>query len=98
MYFIYLFIYLFICLFIYLFALQTICGHVLERLVYKKCRIDIIPTSFLLGFCLKNLHLSDIQLAHLGVSLTTIFEPILSAYLYNLNNKFALFYYVGAYV
>ena len=59
--------------------------------------INIIPTTFLLCFCFKILHLSDIQLVHLDLALITLFVIVtfLNQYylcvFYSLNNKFDCF-------
>ena len=67
---------------------------------YKKFVIDLVPTSFLLDFCFKNLDFSATHLAHFDVCLTTLFVliifliPISQYYLYvfhNLKNKFTCF-------
>ena len=55
-------------------------------LIYEKFRINIVPSSFLLDFCFKNLEFLATQLADFDSCLITLFviitffffEPILS--------------------
>ena len=53
------------------FLLQTICQHVYKDYYMNSLRI-LFQLVFLLGFCFKNLDLSDIKLEHLDASLVTL--------------------------
>ena len=63
--------------FLYRFAFQTVCQHILYSLVNENSRINIIPITFSLCFCVKLLYLSDIQSALLDTSLITLFVIVI---------------------